>query len=85
VATGTGEDAFELTTGSAGGHVSTEPDPGNVQHPARFVILTYSRARHHASYAVVTVFPDASVTVSPRASLRTPYDESATAGTTAGQ
>jgi hypothetical protein len=74
VATGTGEDAFELTTGSAGGHVSTEPDPGNVQHPARFVILTYSPQREHATYAVVTVFPDASVTVSPRLDLDTPYD-----------
>jgi hypothetical protein len=85
VPTTSGGHAYELTNGSAGGHVSTEPDPGNVRHPARFVILTYSPVRHHASYAVVTVFPDASVTVSPRASLRTPYDESATAGTTAGQ
>jgi hypothetical protein len=75
VATPSGEDAVELTTGSAGGHVNTEPDPGNIQHPARFVILTYSPEHERAAYAVVTVFPDASVTVSPRLSLRTPYDD----------
>jgi hypothetical protein len=77
VETTTGGHAYELTNGSAGGHVSTEPDPGNIQHPARFVILTYSPEREHATYAVVTVLPDASVTVSPRLSLHTPYDEQA--------
>jgi hypothetical protein len=55
--------------------VNTEPDPGNIQHPARFVILTYSPEHERAAYAVVTVFPDASVTVGPRLSLRTPYDD----------
>jgi hypothetical protein len=77
VETTTGGHAYELTNGSAGGHVSTEPDPGNIQHPARFVILTYSPEREHATYAVVTVLPDASVMVSPRLSLHTPYDEQA--------
>jgi hypothetical protein len=74
VETPTGGHAYELTNGSAGGHVSTEPDPGNIQHPATFVILTYSPERRHAAYAVVTVQPDASVTVSARRNL-TPHAE----------
>ncbi|HEX3223998.1 MAG TPA: hypothetical protein VHR35_15650 [Nocardioides sp.] len=71
--TATGDTAYELTTGSAGGHVSTEPDPGDLQHPARFVILRYQPGRHRTSYAVVTVNPDASVTVTPWIDLRVPY------------
>jgi hypothetical protein len=78
VATTTGGHAIELTTGSAGGHVTTEPDPGNIQHPARFAILTYSPGHQRTAYAVVTVFPDASVTVSRRMSLHTPYPGAAT-------
>jgi hypothetical protein len=70
-----GGHAWELTNGSAGGHTSTEPDPGNIQHPARFVILTWSPERQRAAYAVVTVSPDGSVTVSPRLGLHTAYDE----------
>jgi hypothetical protein len=77
VETTSGDHAYELTNGSAGGHVSTEPDPGSIKHPARFVILTYSPEHRHATYAVVTVSPDASVTVSPRLSLHTPWDGAA--------
>jgi hypothetical protein len=77
VATVTGGHTYELTNGSAGGHVSTEPDPGAVQHPARFAILTYDPAHQHTSYAVVTVFPDASVTVTQRVGLHVPYAEAA--------
>ena len=73
VATTDGGHAYELTNGSAGGHVSTDPDPGNIQHPARFVILTYSPSHQRTGYAVVTVFPDASVTVTSRTPLHTPY------------
>jgi hypothetical protein len=80
VETTTGGQAVELTNGSAGGHTSTEPDPGNVQHPARFAILTYNTRSHHTHYAVVTVYPDASVTVSQRLGLHTPYDAAAVAG-----
>jgi len=79
VDTASGEPAYELTNGSAGGHVSTEPDPGNVQHPARFAILTYNPAHQRTGYAVVTVFPDASVSVSPRQPLHTPYAAAAAA------
>lgn len=71
--------AYELTNGSAGGHVTTEPDPGDVQHPARFAIFTYSPTHQRTGYAVVTVFPNASVTVSPRLGLQTPYAAASTA------
>ena len=70
-----GGHAYEFTNGSAGGHVSTEPDPGNLQHPARFAILTYSPSHRRTGYAVVTVSPSAEVTVSPRFALHTPYVE----------
>jgi len=73
VSTSTGGTAYELTTGSAGGHDSTSPDPGDLQHPARFVVLRYRPQRQQTSYAVVTVKPDASVTVSPPIDLRVPY------------
>jgi hypothetical protein len=73
VTTSPGGRTYEFTTGSAGGHTTTEPDPGDVQHPARFAILTYSPHRQRTSYAVVTVFPDASVTVTRRVGLRVPY------------
>jgi len=79
VETEAGGHAYEFTTGSAGGHVSTEPDPGNIKNPARFAILTYAPERRHAAYAVVTVFPDASVTVSRRVGLHKPYDDLAQA------
>jgi hypothetical protein len=79
VDTVSGGHAVELTIGSAGGHVSTEPDPGTVKHPARFAVLTYSPTHRRTGYAVVTVFPDASVTVSRRMGLHTPYDATAEA------
>jgi hypothetical protein len=73
VTTSTGDTAYELTTGSAGGHVSTEPDPGDLQHPARFVVIRYQPGHHRTTYAVVTVAPDASVTVTPPIDLRVAY------------
>jgi hypothetical protein len=73
VTTTAGDPAYELTTGSAGGHVSTEPDPGDLQHPARFVVVRYQPGRQRTSYAVVTVGADASVTVTPPIDLRVPY------------
>jgi hypothetical protein len=78
VATKTGGHAWELTTGSAGGHISTEPNPGDLQHPARFVVLTWSPSNQRAGYAVVTVLPSAQVTVSRRLGLHQRY--AATAG-----
>jgi hypothetical protein len=73
----TGGHVVELTTGSAGGHVSTEPNPGDLQAPARFAIVTYAPGRRRARYAVVTVSTDASVTVTRLRSLSTPYDGAA--------
>ena len=73
VPTATGDPAYQLTTGSAGGHVTTEPDPGDLQHPARFVVIRYQPGRQRTSYAVVTVGSDASVTVTPPIDLRVPY------------
>ena len=73
IETTTGGHTVELTNGSAGGHTSTEPDPGNVQHPARFAIVTFDVRSHRTRYAVVTVHPDASVTVSRRFGVHTPY------------
>jgi hypothetical protein len=68
-----GGTAYELTTGSAGGHVSTSPNPGSVQHPASFAILRYRLDHQQTSYSVVTVDPDASVTVTPPIDLTVPY------------
>jgi hypothetical protein len=67
--------AYELTIGSAGGHVDTEPDPGDLQHPASFAVITYSPGRQLTKYAVVTVNPDASVTVTRKAPLSVPYGD----------
>ena len=80
VETADGGHTVELTNGSAGGHTSTEPDPGKVQHPARFAIVTFDTSSQRTRYAVVTVYPDASVTVSPRRGIHTPYAAGATAG-----
>jgi hypothetical protein len=75
VTTPDGGHSFELTTGSAGGHTTTQPDPGDLDHPARFAILTYSPRHRHTAYAVVTVQPDASVTVTKRAPLHVSYPD----------
>jgi len=80
VETTTGRQVYEVTNGSAGGHIGTEPNPGDLQDPARFAILTYAPGRQRARYAVVTVSPDASVTVTRLAGLRTPYDDLAVPG-----
>lgn len=73
VPTTTGGTTTEFTLGSAGGHVSTRPNPGVITHPARFAILRVDPARHSTRYSVVTVDPDASVTVTPPAAITTPY------------
>jgi hypothetical protein len=73
VTTQSGGTTYELTNGSAGGHTTTEPNPGDVQHPARFAILTYSPHLARTTYAVVTVFPSAAVSVTRPATLDVPY------------
>jgi hypothetical protein len=82
VTTEAGGTSYELTQGSAGGHVTTKPDPGRVTHPARFVVLKVLQGSHRTSYAVVTVRPDASVTVTPPIDLRVPYADYLASGRT---
>lgn len=59
-----GRTAVEYTVGSAGGHVDTRPNPGPVQHPATFEIFTLGPTTHRLDARVITVRPDASVSVS---------------------
>ena len=71
VTTSTGQVATEFTSGSAGGHVDTRPDPGAIKHRATFSILTFDPESGRTSYVSVSVDPDASVTVSTEDSLST--------------
>ena len=67
---------------SSGGHKDTRPDPGNIKDPATFSILTVRGDDGQTTYAVVTVRPDASVTVTPEISLGVPYAEFLDTGVT---
>jgi hypothetical protein len=67
----------EFTSGSGGGHTDTNPDPGVIQHPARFTIFYVDPESLSTSYAVVTVNPDASVAVTGRLPLGEPFDAAA--------
>jgi len=82
VPTTSGGPAVEFTGGSTGGHVDTRPDPGTIAHPARFAILTVQPDTGATTYAVVTVLPDATVTVTPEISLDVPYPRFAATGHT---
>lgn len=75
VTTASGGVTTEFTTGSAGGHTDTTPDPGVIEHPARFPIFYVDRETLTTSYAVVTVHPDASVSLTSRLPLGRPYAE----------
>ena len=66
----------EYTSGSAGGHVDTKPDPGVIRHPATFSVLSFRPDTGETRYAVVTVLPDASVTVSRLLPLTVPWKPS---------
>jgi hypothetical protein len=82
VPTTSGDPALEFTGGSSGGHVDTRPDPGTITHPARFAILTVQPDSGDTSYAVVTVNPDASVTVTPEIRLDVAYQRFVSTGHT---
>ena len=73
VQTTTGRTALEITLGSAGGHTDTKPNPGIIDHPARFAILYVEPDTGAARYAVVSVGTDASVSITPPVPLSTPY------------
>jgi len=70
-----GSSAIEFTGGSTGGHVTTVPDPGAVKSPARFAILSVQPDGGDATYAVVTVDPDTTVTVTQEIRLDIPFQE----------
>ncbi len=74
VQTAAGDESIQYTGGSAGGHVSTRPDPGPVKNTATFTIVTFDPESDETSYAVVSVQPDGSVTVSPERPLTEPLD-----------
>ena len=65
----TGEQSLEYTGGSAGGHVSTEPNPGDIQNPASFEAFSLDPSTGALRVSVVTVKPDASVDVSAPAPI----------------
>ena len=73
VQTATDATATEFTLGSAGGHADTKPNPGIISHPARFAIMYVDPDTMRTRYAVVTVKPDESVTITPPVALNTPY------------
>jgi len=83
VTTVSGDSTTEFTGGSTGGHVDTKPDPGVITHPARFAILTSRPDSGDVRYSVVTVAPDATVTVTPEISLDVPYQGFLSTGRTA--
>ena len=67
--TETGRPTLEYTSGSAGGHVSTLPNPGVIKSPARFTIVYVDPTTGETTYSVVTVDPSATVSVTPRTPL----------------
>ena len=67
---------------AAEGHTDTRPDPGRIRNPARFAVLTVRPDTGEATYALVTVSPDASVTVTPEIDLGTSYERFAATGDT---
>lgn len=73
VATADGHTAVEFTGGSTGGHATTVPDPGRIKNPATLEVFRYDETTGETDYSVVTVRPDASVTVTPWISLQVPY------------
>jgi len=63
--TADGRIALEFTGGSAGGHASTEPNPGRVQHPATFEAFSLDPETDALHVSIFTVRPDGSVDLTP--------------------
>ena len=82
VRTGTGATATEYTNGSGGGHTTTSPDPGTIKHPATFTAFVHDTKTGATHYSVITVKPDASVTVTPPINLQVPYADFVRTGET---
>jgi hypothetical protein len=81
----TGRPTLEFTIGSAGGHVDTRPNAGVIKHPARFAILYVVAATKETSFSLVTVRPDATVSITPRALLGDAGGMSTTPARTGGR
>ncbi|MDH2413188.1 hypothetical protein [Nocardioides sp. CER19] len=64
-----GRTSLEYTQGSAGGHVTTAPNPGDIQHPATFEAFSVNPDTKALHVSVFTVRPDASVQVSSPVAL----------------
>jgi len=83
VTTTSGTQTTEFTGGSTGGHVDTKPDPGVIIHPASFAVLTFRPDSGEVRYSVITVAPDATVSVTPEIGLDVPYQAFLSTGRTA--
>ena len=83
ITTTSGDPTTEFTGGSTGGLVDTKPDPGVITHPARFAILTFRPDLGDVRYSVVTVAPDATVTVTSEINIDVPYQDFLSTGRTA--
>lgn len=62
-----GRSTVEYTLGSAGGHLTTAPNPGNIQHPATFEAFSLDPDTLALHVSLFTVKPDGSVQVTPPA------------------
>jgi hypothetical protein len=58
-----GSPSLEYTIGSAGGHVDTEPNPGDIQHPATFEAFSLDPETGLLHVSVFTVRPNGTVQV----------------------
>src|SRR5690606_5092396 len=67
--TSEGRSTLEYTLGSAGGHVTTAPNPGNIQHPATFEAFSLNPETLALHVSLFTVKPDGSVRVTPPAPI----------------
>jgi len=67
--TGEGETSLEYTIGSAGGHVDTEPNPGDIRHPATFEAFSLDPETDLLHVSVFTVRPNGHVEVTSPVAL----------------
>jgi hypothetical protein len=58
-----GGPSLEYTIGSAGGHVDTEPNPGDIRHPATFEAFSLEVETGLLHVSVFTVRPNGSVEI----------------------
>jgi hypothetical protein len=62
-ATKDGTPSLEYTLGSAGGHADTEPNPGDIQHPATFEAFSLDPETGLLHVSVFTIRPNGSVEI----------------------